>query len=627
MAGDYIAIMDSSQPVVGTDNRVTSALVGEYARIRSIDSGSQMTLHSLLTWDFTAWTGSVGTTVRRMQPMTGWHVEGIHFQNPLPLAQPGAAYVFQPAHGLGVDLIDCKFSDLDGPAFRPQQCVRVRVRCCDFSDCHSDDQTHLDGTTGLAYPIAIAYCHDTIVTDCMATRCRHMVTTIASTAQILGRHLLVSDCIARDMIESSFDCHAGFDHITFVNCHAHNAVLHATQTDSSGFQIRGPRVSVLDCSVDGHGNGVRLDAGADDAVISGNRFINVTRGVMVVSSNNAYIINNVIKATVAAVSVGDWSSWTNYITRLNIDKLYVQGSPSTAVLDFSTADGTLAGRWANTFHIGEVQAPDAGTLTAGRSNYTITSAATITIPETSDVFHVTGTTGITNAVAGRPGRQVSLIFDGICTLTTGAAWVIQGSPHITVANEVLHFACDGGVWRQLTTSSVDSEMVQDIVAGMVTADDPSPVVLTYNDATGKLNIDVSQGTLTSAAGVELSYDDVTHTMTIGASGISASSIVALTSGSPRTLLLTDAGKFISINTAGTYVLNVPTHANVAFPVGTRVDIVSLQTSSVLVGALSGVALLSTPGANLRAQYSAATLVYMGDVGNVSYWLLTGDLSA
>lgn len=55
-----------------------------------------------------------------------------------------------------------------------------------------------------------------------------------------------------------------------------------------------------------------------------------------------------------------------------------------------------------------------------------------------------------------------------------------------------------------------------------------------------------------------------------------------------TLVLTDAGKLIQIDSAGAVALTVPTNASVAFPIGTTIDVVSTQTSTTTVTAAGGV---------------------------------------
>lgn len=78
----------------------------------------------------------------------------------------------------------------------------------------------------------------------------------------------------------------------------------------------------------------------------------------------------------------------------------------------------------------------------------IASASTITIPDTGNFFHVTGTTTIsdidfTTTVAG---RRVTLVFDGVLTLTHNATTLIlqTGANITTAAGDMAEVICEGG---------------------------------------------------------------------------------------------------------------------------------------------------------------------------------------
>jgi hypothetical protein len=91
-----------------------------------------------------------------------------------------------------------------------------------------------------------------------------------------------------------------------------------------------------------------------------------------------------------------------------------------------------------------------------------------------------------------------------------------------------------------------------------------------------------------------------------------------------TLALSDAGRLVTLNAAaGTISVTVPPNSSVAFPTGTHVDVARLGNAAVRVTGATGVTINATPGINLRAQYSAGTVIlYAGNT-----WLLVGDLSS
>jgi hypothetical protein len=93
-------------------------------------------------------------------------------------------------------------------------------------------------------------------------------------------------------------------------------------------------------------------------------------------------------------------------------------------------------------------------------------------------------------------------------------------------------------------------------------------------------------------------------------------------GTAYTLVLADAGKLVSLANAAAITLTIPTHATVAFPIGTRIDLVQYGAGQVTVGG-AGVTIRSS-GAKLRlaGQYSGATLWKKA----TNEWLLVGDIA-
>jgi hypothetical protein len=94
------------------------------------------------------------------------------------------------------------------------------------------------------------------------------------------------------------------------------------------------------------------------------------------------------------------------------------------------------------------------------------------------------------------------------------------------------------------------------------------------------------------------------------------------SGTSYTLALADKGKIVEMDNAAANTLTVPPNSSVAFPVGTRLDVVRVGAGQTSIAAGSGVTIRSVDGMlDLAAQYSAATLYKRGD----DEWVLAGDL--
>lgn len=103
----------------------------------------------------------------------------------------------------------------------------------------------------------------------------------------------------------------------------------------------------------------------------------------------------------------------------------------------------------------------------------------------------------------------------------------------------------------------------------------------------------------------------------------ATQTVNAQSGTTYTLVLADAGRIVTLSNAASITLTVPPNTDVAFPVGTRIDLAQIGTGQVTVAEGAGVTVNTTPGLNLRTQYSGATLVQTA----ADTWLLFGDLTA
>lgn len=95
-------------------------------------------------------------------------------------------------------------------------------------------------------------------------------------------------------------------------------------------------------------------------------------------------------------------------------------------------------------------------------------------------------------------------------------------------------------------------------------------------------------------------------------------------GTTYTLVLTDAGKMVTMSNASANTLTVPPNSDVAFPTNTRIDVLQYGAGQTTIAAGSGVTIYSS-GSKLKltGQYSGATLWKKA----TDTWVLIGDLSA
>ena len=106
-------------------------------------------------------------------------------------------------------------------------------------------------------------------------------------------------------------------------------------------------------------------------------------------------------------------------------------------------------------------------------------------------------------------------------------------------------------------------------------------------------------------------------------GVATKSTINTQTGTTYTLVLTDAGKLITMSNASGITLTVPTNASVAFATGTRIDIVQLGAGQITVAG-AGITFYSKGSAlKITGQYSAATLIKTG----TDTWVLVGDIAA
>ena len=92
-------------------------------------------------------------------------------------------------------------------------------------------------------------------------------------------------------------------------------------------------------------------------------------------------------------------------------------------------------------------------------------------------------------------------------------------------------------------------------------------------------------------------------------------------GTTYPLVLGDAGRMVTLNNAAAIALTIPTAAAVAFPVGTRIDILQFGAGQVTVG--GSVTIRSSGGKlKLSGQYSGATLWKRA----TNEWALIGDIA-
>jgi len=100
-------------------------------------------------------------------------------------------------------------------------------------------------------------------------------------------------------------------------------------------------------------------------------------------------------------------------------------------------------------------------------------------------------------------------------------------------------------------------------------------------------------------------------------------------GTTYTFVLADAdNKLVTASNASAQTYSIPTNANVAFPIGTQLNIIAIGAGQVTINAvtsgtttvLSNAATAAAP--KLRLQYSSATCIKVG----TDTWYVVGDIA-
>ena len=89
------------------------------------------------------------------------------------------------------------------------------------------------------------------------------------------------------------------------------------------------------------------------------------------------------------------------------------------------------------------------------------------------------------------------------------------------------------------------------------------------------------------------------------------------------LVLTDAHKTVTLTNGSAIDARIPTNAGVAFPIGTRIEIIQEGLGQVTVTPTTGVTLNSSGGkTKLAAQYAQGTILKVA----TDTWYLFGDIT-
>ena len=125
--------------------------------------------------------------------------------------------------------------------------------------------------------------------------------------------------------------------------------------------------------------------------------------------------------------------------------------------------------------------------------------------------------------------------------------------------------------------------------------------------------------LVTVSATGIAFTDATQTK----AGVPSITTISQKTDSYTLSNLNERDTIIEVSNATAKTVTIPTNANVAYPVGTTLDIIQTGAGQITIAGQAGVTVNATPGLKLRTQWSSATLLKRA----TDTWLVFGDLTA
>lgn len=226
---------------------------------------------------------------------------------------------------------------------------------------------------------------------------------------------------------------------------------------------------------------------------------------------------------------------------------------------------------------------------------------------------------------------------GVCTITAGTATVTTSGSLALAQNQggVLRFtSASAAIFFQFATPA--SGDIEGVTAGTGISGGGTTGTVTITNAmateiTAKGDLIVGTGNATfdnlpvGTNGYTLVADSGAATGLAYSGGIP---VVLNAQTATYTVVLGDAYKLVTMSVASANNFQIPTNANVAYPVGTVINVIQIGAGQTTIQAVtSGTTTISSTGATatapkLRAQYSAASCIKVA----TDTWYVVGDIA-
>ena len=376
---------------------------------------------------------------------------------------------------------------------------------------------------------------------------------------------------------------------------------------------------------------------------------------------NAAIDKNKISGV--AVTQGDTATVTNTMLAGSISNDKLAGSIANNKLSNSTISGKALGENLETLTIGTGltgtsynggsavtiavdstiatesyadgvagDAEDAAKLYADglASNYEAAGAVSTHSSDTTNVHGITDTSQIalldaaTQQFTGDMGITGDLVVDGDITMnggsfTASATSIVISDNLVQLAHQNAGNTVDLGIVVGYNESGTakHSGIVRDVSANEwklfkgVTTEPSTTVDFTQ----GSLD-DLELNNLTAAG---IIFTDGTQTK----EGVPSRTPIISKTANYTLTNLSERDSLIEVDSTSPVTITIPTNSAVAFPVGTTLDILGVNTGLITITGDTGVTVNATPGLKLRTQWSSCTLFKRA----TDSWVVYGDLKS
>lgn len=205
----------------------------------------------------------------------------------------------------------------------------------------------------------------------------------------------------------------------------------------------------------------------------------------------------------------------------------------------------------------------------------------------------------------------------------GAGYKLFQTGDVLTAAQVNTYLNEQTVMVFANATARTSALTSVLAEGMVTYLQDTNAVEVYN---GSAWVSIgSSGDITGVtAGTGLSGGGTSGDVTVSFDYSVGNQSIESAQTASYTLVLGDAGKLVTVSNASANNLTVPPNSSVAFPTGTRIDVLQKGAGQTTIVAGAGVTLNSKGSAlKLSGQYAGASLIKYA----TNSWFVVGDLTA